>query len=79
MKIKYFFWWLSSNNNGNFFCLNCLHSIRTENKLQQHENACKDYEYFYIEMPKKDNKVSEYNHGKKSMKVLFIVYADWWW
>ena len=28
------------------------------------------------EMPKGDNKISKYNHGEKSMKVPFIIYAD---
>ena len=27
-------------------------------------------------MPKEDNNVLKYNHGEKSMKVLFIIYAD---
>ena len=27
-------------------------------------------------MPKVDNKMLKYNHGEKSMKVLFIIYAD---
>ena len=27
-------------------------------------------------MPKEDNKVLKYNHGEKSMKVPFIIYAD---
>ena len=27
-------------------------------------------------MPKKDNKIFKYNHGEKSMKVPFIIYAD---
>ena len=27
-------------------------------------------------MPKKDNKTLKYNHGKKSMKVPFIIYTD---
>ena len=27
-------------------------------------------------MPEEDNKMSKYNHGEKSMKVPFIVYAD---
>ena len=27
-------------------------------------------------MPKEDNKVFKYNHGEKSMKVPFIIYAD---
>ena len=27
-------------------------------------------------MPKKDYKILKYNHGEKSMKFLFIMYAD---
>ena len=27
-------------------------------------------------MPKEDNKVLKYNHGEKSMKIPFIIYAD---
>ena len=27
-------------------------------------------------MPQEDNKILNYNHGKKSMKVPFIIYAD---
>ena len=27
-------------------------------------------------MPKEDNKVLKYNHGEKSMKITFIIFAD---
>ena len=27
-------------------------------------------------MPEKDNKISKYNHGEKSMKIPFVIYAD---
>ena len=27
-------------------------------------------------MPKEDNEILKYNHGEKSMKVPFIIYAD---
>ena len=27
-------------------------------------------------MPRKDNKILKYNHGEKSMKHLFVIYAD---
>ena len=27
-------------------------------------------------MLKEDNKILKYNHGEKSMKVTFIIYAD---
>ena len=27
-------------------------------------------------MPKEDNKILKYNHGEKSIKVLFLIYAE---
>ena len=27
-------------------------------------------------MPEEDNKILKYNHGEKSMKIPFIIYAD---
>ena len=59
-----------------FYCLNCFHSFRTENKFKKHKNVCENHDYCYVEMPKEDNKILKYNHGEKSMKVPFIIYAD---
>ena len=61
----------TSKHLGDFYCLNCLRSYRTE-----HYNICKNHAYFYVEIPKEDNKILKYNHGEKSMKVPFIIYAD---
>ena len=36
---------ITSNLDGDFYCLNCLHSYRTENKLKRHEKVCKNYDY----------------------------------
>ena len=30
---------ITSKNNGDFYCLNCLHSFRTKNKLESHEKV----------------------------------------
>ena len=30
---------ITSKNKGDFYCLNYLHSFRTENKLKSHENV----------------------------------------
>ena len=59
-----------------FYCLNCFHSYTTENKLKKHEDLCKNYDYWYVEMPKEDNKILKYNPGEKSLKVPFIIYVD---
>ena len=43
----------------------CLHSFMTKRKLRNHKN-------FYEE----NNKTVKYNHGEKSMKAPFVIYAD---
>ena len=67
---------IKSNHNGDFYCLNCFHSYRTDNKLKKHEEVCNEHDYCYPEMFNKDNKILEYNHEEKSLKVPFIIYAD---
>lgn len=41
-----------SNDNGNCYCLNCLHSFKTENILKDHRKICKNQDYCYMEIPK---------------------------
>ena len=67
---------ITSNHVGDFYCLNCFHSYSTENKLKKHEKVCNDHDYCYVEMPDEDNKILKYNHGEKSLKALFMIYAD---
>ena len=64
---------ITSNHDREFYCLNCFHSYRTKERLKKHEKACKDRDYCYV---KKDKKTLKYNSDEKSLKVLFIIYAD---
>ena len=66
---------ITSNNNGDFYCLNCFCSYKTENKLKNHKKVCENRDYCYVEMPEED-KILKYNHGEKSTKVPFTIYAD---
>ena len=67
---------ITSKHDGDFYCLNYFHSYSTKNRLEKYEKVCNDHDYCYVEMPNKDNKILKYNHGEKSMKVPFIIYAD---
>ena len=64
---------VTGNNNGDFYYLNCFCSYRTEKK---HKKVCENHDYCYVEMPEKNKKILKYNHGEKSMKAPFIIYAD---
>ena len=52
---------VTSNPNGDFYCFNCFHSYRIENKLKNHEKVCNGHDYCYIEMPDEFNKILKYN------------------
>ena len=67
---------ITSKHDGDVDCLIYFYSYRTENKLKKHKKVCENHDYCYVEMPEKDNKILNYNHGEKSMKVPFIIYVD---
>ena len=56
---------ITSNHDGDFYCLNCLHSFRTDNALKIHERLCENNDYCRVEMPTKFNKNLKYNYGEK--------------
>ena len=56
--------------------MDCLHSFLTDNALKKHERLCNNNDYCHGEMPTEDNKTLKYNHGEKSLKVPFTIYAD---
>ena len=67
---------ITSNHDGDYYCLNCFHSYRTENKLNVHKKICENNKYCNIEMPSPNNNLIKYNQGDKSLKLPFIIYAD---
>ena len=67
---------ITSNHKKDFYCLNCFHAYRTKNKLEENKKICENRDYCRVEMPTKDNNTIKYNHGEKSIKLPFVVYAD---
>ena len=56
---------ISSNHDGDYYCLNCFHSYRTENKLNANKKICENHDYYNIEMPSPNKNVIKYNSGEK--------------
>ena len=67
---------ITSTHKEDFYCLNCFHSYRTENKLKAHKKICENHDYCNVEMPTKDNNIIKYNQGEKSIKLPTVIYAD---
>ena len=49
---------------GDVYCINCLYSFKTENKLKSHENVCKDHGFCHMIAPEEGNKKLKYNQNK---------------
>ena len=64
---------ITSKHKGNFYCLNCLHSFKTENKLKSHEKVCKKKDFCEIVMPSEKHNVLEFNQYMKTDKILYIL------
>ena len=67
---------ITSNNHGHFLCLGCMHSYRTDNVLKKYERLCNSHEYCVIRMPSEGENTLQYNSGEKSLKLPWVIYAD---
>ena len=67
---------ITSKHAEDFYCLNCFHAYTTRNTLEKHKNVLENHDYCCVEMLNQDNEILKYNHGEKSMKAPFIIYAD---
>ena len=45
-----------------FFCLNCLHSFRTKNKVRSHEKVCKNKDFCETLMQSEKNNIFKSKH-----------------
>ena len=61
---------------GDFYCLNCVHSFQTENKLKFYEKVCKNKDICGTAMPSEKDNILEFNQYTKSDKISYIIYAD---
>ena len=67
---------ITSKHHCDFYCLNCLHSFRTENKLKSHEKSCKNKDFSGIVMPSEKDNILGFNQYVKSDKMPYIIYAN---
>ena len=58
-----------------YFCKRCLNHFSTPEKLNEHIEICKENSACKIEVPNQ-GKTIEFKNHKKSMRVPFVIYAD---
>ena len=58
------------------YCLNCIHSFRTEDKLESHKKTCKIKGFCETVMSSVKNERLKFNEYMKSDKISYITYVD---
>ena len=48
---------ITSEHYGDFYCLNCLHSFRTKNKLEVHKKVCLNKNFWNVIMSTENTKI----------------------
>ena len=59
---------IKSKRDGGFYCLNCLHSYSTRDRLKKHENVSRDHNYCYVEMLD----IGNYDEGSNKGYILEV-------
>ena len=67
---------LTSTYHGDFYCLNCFHSYRTNEKLKKHEQLCQNHDFCNLKLLNQENKYISSTSGKSTLKIPFIIHAD---
>ena len=52
---------ITFKHHGEFYYLNCLHSLTTEKKRGSHKQVCENKDFLNIAMPSEDTKILESN------------------
>ena len=66
---------VSKHNGAVYFCKRCLNKFASPEKLNEHIEICKENSACIIEVPKQGETI-EFKNLKKSMRVPFLIYAD---
>ena len=67
---------ITSKHNGDFCCLNCFHSFRTENEFKSHKKVCKNNDFSGIIMQSEKDKILIFNQYMNFDNISYIIYAD---
>ena len=67
---------ISKHRTRRFYCLRCLNSFYTAESLEKHDLYCSNHDVVKVELPNEENNTLSFNNYNKSMRVPFVVYAD---
>ena len=66
----------SKHHGKRHYCLRCLNGFATVKSLAKHEEYCEKHPVARRVLPEPEKAILQFNHLNYSMRVPFIVYAD---
>lgn len=60
---------ITSNHGNDYYCLGCLHSFRTKNKLKTHERLFSNHDHCEIIMPDEGQNILKFNQRDNLLKA----------
>ena len=67
---------ISSKSSENYYCYRCFHTFRSQSKLEEHHELCKDKKYCKIRLPKEGKNILSHKFGSKALKMNDVMYLD---
>ena len=67
---------ISSTHHQDFYCYGCFHSFRTQSKLEEHNNLCKNHKYCDVKVPKQGKNFITHKFGSKALRINDVIYLD---
>ena len=67
---------ISSKSHENYYCYGCFHTFRTQSKLEEHHNLCKNKDNCPIRVPKEGKNTLSHKFGTKCLKINDVIYLD---
>ena len=64
---------LTSKHHGDFYCLKCLHSFRTGNKLKSPEKVSKNKDFCGIVIPTEKDNILQFNKEMNQIKCHILL------
>lgn len=59
-----------------YTCDRCLTICRSVERLENHEENCKNYDFVNISLPRKDRNFVKFPDYNNSLRVPHVIYAD---
>ena len=67
---------MTDHGHKRFYCLKCLNSFHAAESLQTHDIYCSNHDAVKVELPDEEHNILSFRNQNNSMRVPFVIYAD---